>query len=121
MAAVSALVLPGDFSTEVWMPRSEAFAHDGQEVPGQRDHVDHVGPCAVQHLAVVGDGDLGFECGRRRQALLVEVRHADEPHLGFVGNHLEVAAAVISGADHRRLEGRHCASSSCLKVVSNSH
>ena len=99
----------------------QALAHDGQQLPGQGDHVDHVGARAVEHLAVVGDGDLGLEGRRRGQALLVEIRNADEPHLGRVGNHLEVVVAVAAESDHRRLEGRHGASSSCLKVVSKGH
>ena len=35
MAAVSALVLPGDFSTEVWIPRSRHSRTMGSSCPGR--------------------------------------------------------------------------------------
>ena len=34
MAAVSSLVLPGDFSTEVWMPRPRHSRTMGRSCPG---------------------------------------------------------------------------------------
>ena len=103
------------------MPRSRHSRTMGKQLSRQRDHIDHVRAGAVEHLAVVGGSDFGLVDGGRGQALLIEVRHADEPHLGLVGNHLEVAGAVIAGADHRRLEGGHCASSLFEWVVLKSH